>query len=105
MVLLVFLRAQSGFDVHVDVFQGNTEGELALLNFLADISQALLKPLALVAARGADFRQHFCVHRRPADVMRIKLAVEAHAFGKLLDAAIGRLLKYTARRFFGHVTA
>ena len=83
-------------DVHVDVFQFGAEREAALLNFLADLAQGLLNLQAFVGGEQPDLGQHLGMGDRALDVLRIEAAVEAHAFGELLDAAIGRLVKYPA---------
>ena len=93
---------QRPLDVHVDVFQFRAEQELALLDFLADFAQGLLNLSALVGGDQSDFGQHLGVGDRAFDIMRIEPAIEAHAFGELLHAAVGRLVKHAPPRFVGH---
>ena len=80
----------------------DAEREAALLNFLADLAQGLLNLAAFVGGEQADLGQHLGVGDRTLDVLRIQTAIEAHAFGELLDAAIGRLSKHATPRFFSH---
>ena len=93
---------QRPLDVHVDVFQFDAEREAALLDFLADLAQGLLNLQALVGRNQPDLGQHLGVGDRALDVLRIEPAVEAHAFGELLHATVGRLVEYPAPRFLAH---
>ena len=93
---------QRPLDVHVDVFQFGAEGESALLNFLADFLECLLNLAAFIERQQPDLGQHLGVCGRAVDVMRIQPPVEAHAFGELLDATVGRLLENSPPRFVGH---
>ncbi len=96
---------QCPLDVHVDVFQLDAELEAALLNFLANVAQGLLNLLAFGGRDQPDFGQHLGVGDRAGDVVRIKAAVEAHAFGELLHARVGRRLEYAAPRLLSHVSS
>ena len=80
-------------------------GNLPLLNFLADFLQSLLNLSALVGGQQADLGEHLGVGDRAVDILRIEAAVEAHALGELLDAAVRRLLENAAPRFVGHQTS
>ena len=53
----------------------------------------------LVVGEDADLREHVGVGDGAADVVGVEPAVEAHALGELLDAAVGRLVKHTAPGF------
>ncbi len=66
--------------------------KLALLNFLADVAQALFNLPAFVSRQQTGFGQHLGVGDRSGDVVRVKPAIEAHAFGELLDQRVGRLV-------------
>ena len=83
-------------DVHVDVFQFRAEREAALLNFPAYLAQGLFNDLAFVGREQANLGQHLGVGRGTFDVLRKQTAIEAHTFGELLNAAIGRHIKNTA---------
>ena len=96
---------QCPLDVHVDVFQLDAEREAALLNFLADFAERLLNLLAFVDSEQADFGQHLGMGDRAGDVLRIKPAIEAHAFGELLDAAVGRLLENASPSLLSHLVS
>ena len=54
--------------------------------------------LALVLGKQADLGQHLGVGDRARDVVRVEAAVEADAFGELLDAAIRRLVENSTPR-------
>ena len=64
--------------------------------------EGLLNLSALVGREQADFGEHLGVGDRAFDILRIEPAVEAHALGELLDAAVRRLIEYAAPRFFSH---
>ena len=85
-------------DVHVDVFQVLAEVELAGGDFVADLLQAGDDLVPLVVGEDADLGEHVGVGDGAADVVGVEPAVEAHAFGELLDAAVGRLVKNTTPR-------
>ena len=87
---------QGLLDVHVDVFQFRAEREASLLNFPAYLAQGLLNLPAFIGREQANFGQHLGVGRRTLDVLRKQTAIEAHAFGELLNTAIGRHVKNTA---------
>ena len=88
-------------DVHVDVFELLAEGEVAGGDFLADLLQAGDDLVPFVVGEDADLGEHVGVGDRAADVLGVEPAVEAHAFGELLDAAVRRLVKHTAPRLAG----
>ena len=92
---------QRPLDVHVDVFQLLAELEAAGGDFVADLLQAGDDLVALVVGQDADLGEHVGVGDRAADVVGVEPAVEAHAFGELLDAVVHRLVKYTAPRLIG----
>ena len=96
---------QGRLDVHVDIFEFGTELEPILLNFLADFLQRLLNLLAFVGRNQADLGEHLGVGDRALNILRIEPAVEAHALGELLDAAVRRLLEHAPPRFFSHASA
>ena len=83
-------------DVHVDVFQLLAELELAGGDFVADLLQAGDDLVPLVVGEDAHFGEHVGVGDRAADIVGVEPAVEAHAFGELLDTAVRRLVKHTA---------
>ena len=85
-------------DVHVDVFQLLAELELAGGDLVADLLQAGDDLVPLVVGEHADLGEHVGVGDRAADVVGVEPAVEAHAFGELLDAAVRRLIKNTTPR-------
>ena len=74
------------------------ELELAGGDLLADLLQAGDDLVPLVVGEQADLGEHVGVGDRAADVVGVEPAVEAHAFGELLDAAVGRLVKNAAPR-------
>ena len=92
---------QRPLDVHVDVFQLVAEREVAGGDLLADLLQAGDDLVPLVVGEDADLGQHVGVGDRAADVVGVEPAVEAHAFGELLDAAVRRLVEHTAPRLAG----
>ena len=77
--------------------------ELAGGDLVADLLQAGDDLVALVVREDADLGQHVGVGDRAADIVGVEAAVEAHAFGELLDAAVGRLVEDTAPRLVGHL--
>ena len=85
-----------------NVFELDAELELSLLNLVADRVQGLHNLLALGRRGELHLCQHFGVGDRRSDVLGVQAAVEAHAFGKLLDASVSRLGKDTAPRLVGH---
>ena len=89
---------QGPLDVHVDVFQLLAELEAAGGDFVADLLEASDDLVPLVVGEDADFGEHVGVGDRAADIVGVEPAVEAHAFGELLDTAVGRLVKNTAPR-------
>ena len=56
-----------------------------------------------VVGEQADLGQHVGVGDRAADVVGVEPAVEADAFGELLDAAVRRLVKHTTPGLICHV--
>ena len=75
--------------------------KLAGGDFLADLLQAGDDLVAFVVGQHADLGEHVGVGDRAADVVGVEPAVEAHAFGELLDAAVRRLVENTAPRLIG----
>jgi hypothetical protein len=55
--------------------------------------------VAFVIGQYAHLGEHVGMGDRGADVLGVESAVEAHAFGELLDAPVGRLVKNTTPRF------
>ena len=88
-------------DVHVDVFQLLAELELAGGDFVADLLEAGDDLVPLVVGQDAHLGEHVGVGDRAADIVGVQAAVEAHAFGELLDATVRRLVKYSAPRLIG----
>ena len=78
------LRARCGTRIGLAQFPGGCR------------SSALHNLLALVGRDQADLGQHLGMGDRGRDVVRIQPAVEAHAFGELLDAAVRRLAENTS---------
>ena len=83
-------------DVHVDVFELVAELESAAGDLVVDLLEAGHDLVSLVVGQDADLGEHVGVGDRAADVLRIEPAIEAHAFGELLDTAVRRLVKHTA---------
>jgi hypothetical protein len=86
----------------VDVFKILAELELAGGDFLADLLEAGNDLVAFVVGEDADFGEHVCVGDGAADIVGVEAAVEAHAFGELLDATVGRVVKNAAPRLICH---
>jgi hypothetical protein len=86
-------------NMHVDVFQFCAEWEAALLNLMAYVAQGLLNCPAFIGSNEADFGQHLCVSDRSLDILPKQTAIEAHTFGELLHATIGRYVKNSAPSF------
>ena len=94
---------QRAFDVHVHVFEFLAEHERAG----GDLGANLFEPgddlAGFVGSQHADAAQHAGVGDRAADVLGVESAVEAHALGELLDAGVGRPIKYATPGFMCHV--
>ena len=75
--------------------------KLAGGDFVADLLEAGDDLVPLVVGQDADLGEHVGVGDRAADVVGVEPAVEAHAFGELLDAMVHRLVEYTAPRLIG----
>lgn len=89
---------QRTLDVHVDVFQFLPELEVASLNLRFDLAERPFNLDSFVFRHDAGGGQHLGMRNRTADVLRVKPAIKADAFGERLDATIRRLLEYSAPR-------
>ncbi len=92
---------QGPFDVHVDVFEFLAELEPASGNVAADLFETGDNLVPLLVGEDAHFGEHVGVDDRAADIVGIEAAIEAHAFGELLDAAVGRPIENSAPRLIG----
>ena len=54
-----------------------------------------------VVRQDTNLGEHIGVGDRAADIVGVEPAVEAHAFGELLNAMVHRLVEYTAPRLIG----
>ena len=79
--------------MHVDVFQLNAKFHLTAGDFLANFGQCFGDLLSLGWLQKTDAGEHLSVGDGALDVVRVEPAVEADAFGELLNAAIRRLGK------------
>jgi hypothetical protein len=96
---------QRPLNVHVDVFEILPEVEPASRDFVADLFQAGDDLVPLLVGQHADFGEHVGVGHGAADIVGVEAAVEAHAFGELLDTAVRRLIKDTTPRLVGQCSA
>ncbi len=89
-------------DVHVNIFELGAKGKLALLNFLANLAKPLLNLLAFGGCDESDVGQHLGVGDRAGDVVRIKAAIEAHAFRECFHPLVGRFVENTTPSLLSH---
>jgi hypothetical protein len=58
--------------------------------------------MAFVGSEQSDAGKHLRMGDRSGDIVRVEAAVEAHAFGELFDASIGRFVKNAPPSLFRH---
>ena len=64
--------------------------------------ESLLNLAAFVGREESDVGEHLGMGDRGGDIVRVEPAIEAHAFGELLDASVGRFVEHAPPGFFGH---
>ena len=85
----------------MDVFQLLAELEVASGDLVADLLKAGDDLMSLVVREDAHLGEHVGVGDGAEDIVGVEAAVEAHAFGELLDSAVRRPIKNSAPRLIG----
>src|SRR5262249_46103099 len=96
---------ESAFDMGVDVFELDREGELAAINLSGDVVEGGDDLVRLVRREEADLGEHAGVGLTGADVVAVQAVVEADGLGERLDAVVGRAAEPAAPGFLTHKCA
>ena len=90
------------FDIHVDVFEFDTERKRPALDLREDVAQPLLNRCTILLGEDAHFRQHFGVRDRSRNVLAVHPTIELNGGLELVDHLIGCLGETTAPELLAH---
>src|SRR5262249_3917109 len=93
---------EGAFDVRVDVFEFDGEGEVAALDAAGDLVEGGDDLVRLVGGEEADLGEHVGEGRAGADVVAVEPAVETDRLGERLDAVISLAAEPAAPCFLAH---
>ena len=89
-------------DVHVDVFELSTELKAAFVDLAADGLEVGGDLVGFRRAQQAHIGQHAGMGCGAQNIVPVEPAIEANAFGELLDPAVGRCRKNAFPRLCSH---
>ena len=96
-------RRQAGFDVHVDVFQGNGEIEVSGLDPGENLFQAGDNGVHIGLGNDVLTAEHPGMGDGAPNILAVETFIEVDGSGELLDEFVGGLGKTASPEFvFGH---
>ena len=95
--------SQSFLDIHMNIFQGNLKGEIALFNFLVDILQALDNIITICLRDNAYLGQHGSMGNGASNILIVHTLVKINGSLKIIYHLIGGLGKTTTPELLCHI--
>ena len=95
--------SQSFLDIHVNIFQGNLKGEIALFYFLVDILQALDNIITVCLRDNAYLGQHGSMGNGASNILIVHTLVKINRSLKIIYHLIGGLRKTTTPELLCHI--
>ena len=93
--------AEPSLDVHVNVFEGRVEGELAGLDLAGNLLEARDQGICVLAGNQPGSAKHLCVGDGAADVVARQGLVEMDRSAEPLHGRVGGALESPAPEFRG----